>query len=102
MVLQSWSALKHPFSLSVFEVGAFQLTQFIHQLLQELLYWTDWDVEGVLAVNKFTGGDPKTVCHSLLIISLTVKRVLYRVRQKYALFFQSSKFILIVNIFPKQ
>ena len=25
MVLQSWSALKHPFSLSLFEVGAFQL-----------------------------------------------------------------------------
>lgn len=43
-ILQSHQHLRHPFSLAVFE---------------ERLYWTDWDQEGVLSVNKFHGGDIK-------------------------------------------
>ncbi|KAI6171894.1 Calcium binding EGF domain-containing protein [Aphelenchoides besseyi] len=41
-VLHSHEHLRHPFSLTVFE---------------ERLYWTDWDKEGVLTVNKFRGDD---------------------------------------------
>ncbi|KAI6223724.1 Calcium binding EGF domain containing protein [Aphelenchoides fujianensis] len=41
-VLHSSEELRHPFSLTVFE---------------ERLYWTDWDKEGVLTVNKFRGDD---------------------------------------------
>lgn len=46
VVLRSHERVKHPFSLTVFE---------------ERLYWTDWDQEGVLTANKFTGNDFKTV-----------------------------------------
>lgn len=45
-VLHSHQHLRHPFSLAVFE---------------EKLYWTDWDQEGVLSVNKFDGGDVQKV-----------------------------------------
>lgn len=43
-ILHSHQYLRHPFSLAVFE---------------ERLYWTDWDQEGVLSVNKFHGGEVK-------------------------------------------
>lgn len=49
-VLHSHKHLKHPFSLAVFE---------------ERLYWTDWDHEGVLAVNKFNGEDVKQVMNGV-------------------------------------
>jgi hypothetical protein len=49
-ILHSHEYLKHPFSLTVFE---------------ERLYWTDWDHEGVLTVNKFKGDDVKTVMHGV-------------------------------------
>uniref|UniRef100_A0A914XU34 Uncharacterized protein n=1 Tax=Panagrolaimus superbus TaxID=310955 RepID=A0A914XU34_9BILA len=49
-VLHSHQYLKHPFSLTVFE---------------ERLYWTDWDHEGVLSVNKFNGGEVKTVMNGV-------------------------------------
>uniref|UniRef100_A0A7E4VR66 Very low-density lipoprotein receptor n=1 Tax=Panagrellus redivivus TaxID=6233 RepID=A0A7E4VR66_PANRE len=45
-VLHSHKHLRHPFSVAVFE---------------ERIYWTDWDHEGVLTANKFTGEDVKTV-----------------------------------------
>ncbi|CAD5211098.1 unnamed protein product [Bursaphelenchus okinawaensis] len=45
-VLHSHTHLRHPFSLTVFE---------------ERLYWTDWDQEGVLTVNKFRGDDVTTI-----------------------------------------
>ncbi|CAD5215557.1 unnamed protein product [Bursaphelenchus xylophilus] len=45
-VLHSHTHLRHPFSLTVFE---------------ERLYWTDWDQEGVLTVNKFRGDDVTTL-----------------------------------------
>lgn len=45
-VIHSHQHLRHPFSLAVFE---------------EKLYWTDWDQEGVLTVNKFHGNDVKTL-----------------------------------------
>lgn len=50
LVLRSHEHLKHPFSLTVFE---------------DRLYWTDWDHEGVLTANKFTGNDFKTVMHGV-------------------------------------
>ncbi|MFH4982404.1 hypothetical protein AB6A40_009113 [Gnathostoma spinigerum] len=50
MVLHSHEQLKHPFSITVFE---------------ERLFWTDWDREGVLSANKFTGGDFRTVMHGI-------------------------------------
>lgn len=50
LVLRSHEHLKHPFSLAVFE---------------ERLYWTDWDHEGVLTANKFTGSDFKTVMNGV-------------------------------------
>lgn len=40
VVLNSWSSLRHPFSLAVFE---------------EYIYWTDWDTEGIHYVNKYSG-----------------------------------------------
>lgn len=46
VVLHSHEHLRHPFSLAVFE---------------ERLYWTDWDREGVLSVNKFNGSGVKQV-----------------------------------------
>lgn len=46
IVIHSHHFLSHPFSLAVFE---------------EKLYWTDWEREGVLTVNKFYGNDIKTV-----------------------------------------
>lgn len=46
-VLQSPNHLKHPFSLAIFE---------------EKVYWTDWDHEGVLTVNKFKGDNVEVVC----------------------------------------
>lgn len=46
IVLHSHRLLRHPFSLAVFE---------------EKLYWTDWEREAVLSVNKFHGDDVKTV-----------------------------------------
>uniref|UniRef100_A0A183C5M5 EGF-like domain-containing protein n=1 Tax=Globodera pallida TaxID=36090 RepID=A0A183C5M5_GLOPA len=42
VILHSHQHVRHPFSLAVFE---------------ERLYWTDWDQEGVLSVNKFHGKD---------------------------------------------
>jgi len=45
-VLHSNEYLRHPFSLTVFE---------------ERLYWSDWDKEGVLTVNKFRGDDVKVM-----------------------------------------
>ncbi|KAK6105057.1 Low-density lipoprotein receptor domain class A family protein [Brugia pahangi] len=50
LVLRSHERVKHPFSLTVFE---------------ERLYWTDWDQEGVLTANKFTGSDFKTVMNGV-------------------------------------
>ncbi|CAJ0932226.1 unnamed protein product, partial [Mesorhabditis belari] len=41
-VLHSHSYLRHPFSLAVFE---------------DRVYFTDWEHDGVISVNKFTGGD---------------------------------------------
>jgi hypothetical protein len=43
-ILHSNEYLRHPFSLTVFE---------------ERLYWSDWDKEGVVTVNKFRGDDVK-------------------------------------------
>lgn len=51
LVLKSREYLKHPFSLTVFE---------------ERLYWTDWDHEGVLTANKFTGNDFRTVSRNFI------------------------------------
>jgi hypothetical protein len=45
-ILQSHTHIKHPFALAVFE---------------EKLYWTDWDQEGVLVMNKFDGTEVKPV-----------------------------------------
>jgi hypothetical protein len=45
-VLHNHDYLKHPFSLTVFE---------------ERVFWTDWDQEGVLAVNKFGKGNDVNV-----------------------------------------
>lgn len=42
VVLNSWSTLKHPFSLTVFE---------------NRVYWTDWETEGVHYANKFDGSN---------------------------------------------
>uniref|UniRef100_A0A915A9Z2 EGF-like domain-containing protein n=1 Tax=Parascaris univalens TaxID=6257 RepID=A0A915A9Z2_PARUN len=50
LVIRSHERLRHPFSLTVFE---------------ERLYWTDWDHEGVLTANKFTGNDFKTVMNGV-------------------------------------
>ncbi|VDM94868.1 unnamed protein product [Thelazia callipaeda] len=50
LVLRSHERVKHPFSLTVFE---------------DRLYWTDWDHEGVLTANKFTGSDFKTVMNGV-------------------------------------
>jgi len=49
-ILHSHHFLKHPFSLAVFE---------------ERLYWTDWDHEGVLSINKFNGQDVKVVMNGV-------------------------------------
>lgn len=51
-VLHSHEFLKHPFSIAVFE---------------EKLYWTDWDHEGVLTVNKFRGNNVQTVIYLIKI-----------------------------------
>lgn len=50
-VLHSHTHLQHPFSLAVFE---------------ERIYWTDWDQEGVISANKFTGDDIKMVINNCL------------------------------------
>lgn len=49
VILHSNLHIRHPFSLAMFE---------------ERLYWTDWDQEGVLSVNKFHGKDVKQVSNS--------------------------------------
>uniref|UniRef100_A0A0K0E677 EGF-like domain-containing protein n=1 Tax=Strongyloides stercoralis TaxID=6248 RepID=A0A0K0E677_STRER len=41
-VIHSHEKLKHPFSLAVFE---------------EKLYWSDWDRDGIVSANKFSGSD---------------------------------------------
>ncbi|CAI5440948.1 unnamed protein product [Caenorhabditis angaria] len=45
-VLHSHEYLRHPFSLAVFE---------------DRVYYTDWEHDGVITVNKFTGKDVRTV-----------------------------------------
>ena len=49
-ILKSHKSLKHPFSLTVFE---------------DMIYFTDWDQEGVIAVNKFTGENVKTIMNGV-------------------------------------
>lgn len=48
LVLRSHDLLRHPFSLAVFE---------------DRLYWTDWDSDGVVAANKYTGKEVEKVSY---------------------------------------
>uniref|UniRef100_A0A0K0CT19 Low-density lipoprotein receptor n=1 Tax=Angiostrongylus cantonensis TaxID=6313 RepID=A0A0K0CT19_ANGCA len=46
VVLHSHQYLRHPFSIAVFE---------------DRIYYTDWEHDGVITINKFTGGEMRTV-----------------------------------------
>ncbi|VDK51760.1 unnamed protein product, partial [Cylicostephanus goldi] len=46
IILHSHQYLRHPFSIAVFE---------------DRIYYTDWEHDGVITINKFTGGEMRTV-----------------------------------------
>lgn len=50
IVLTSFSYLKHPFAITVFE---------------DSVYWTDWETETIHKANKFTGKNVENVAVSL-------------------------------------
>ena len=74
-VLYSPSYLRHPFSISVFEVlhliHLYNHCNIYHWRSQDLMYWTEWDSHRIYEANKFNGANVTTVTTTSLVSKQT-------------------------------
>ena len=74
-VLYSPSYLRHPFSISVFEVldilNLYNHRNIYHWRSQDLMYWTEWDSHRIYEANKFNGANVTTVTTTSLVSKQT-------------------------------
>ena len=77
-VLYSPSYLRHPFSISVFEVlhliHLYNHCNIYHWRSQDLMYWTEWDSHRIYEANKFNGANVTTVTTTSLVSKQTTSK----------------------------